>query len=114
MGKLTGTIRITTKLGSDKTPAHFEVAFVPYSGRISAQPVHVSTNDDLVQFLIGIRLSEDDAARWAGRARSEGVVLIPSIERTEDQLKESGLSERVDKPPPCQCPKRLGHRLESQ
>jgi hypothetical protein len=91
MGKLTGTIRITTKAGSDKAGAHFEVAFVPYSGRVTAQPVRVSTNDELVQFLIGIRLSEDDAARWAGRARSEGVVLIPSIERTEDQLKDSGL-----------------------
>jgi hypothetical protein len=91
MGRLTGTIRITTKAASDKSSAHFEVAFVPYSGRVTAQPVQVSTNDELVQFLIGIRLSEDDAARWAGRARSEGIVLIPSIERTEDQLKSSGL-----------------------
>jgi hypothetical protein len=38
-----------------------------------------------------IKLSEDEAGRWAGRARSEGVILIPNIERSEAQLKDSGL-----------------------
>jgi len=91
MAKLTGNIRITTKPASANVKGHFEIAFVPYSGRVNAQLVRVSSHEDLVQFLMGIRLSEDDATLWAGRARSEGVLLIPGIERTEDQLRASGL-----------------------
>ena len=91
MSKLTGNLRIFTTAGSAGVAPHFEVTFVPYHGRVNAQPVRVSTHEDLVQFLITVHLSEDDATRWAGRARSEGVLLIPSIERTEAQLKESGL-----------------------
>ena len=52
--------------------------------------MRVTSHDDLVAFLIEIKFSEDDASRWAGRARSS-VVLIPSIERTEELLKENGL-----------------------
>ena len=51
----------------------------------------LATYDDLVAFLIDIRLSEDEASRWAGKARSEGTVLIAGIERTEALLKENGL-----------------------
>jgi hypothetical protein len=91
MPKLTGNLRITTNPASAQGPPHFEVIFMPYSGRVNSQPVKVGNHDDLVQFLMGIKLSEDDAGRWAGRARSEGVILIPNIERTESQLKESGL-----------------------
>ena len=91
MAKLMGNLRITTHPGSDQARPHFEVVFVPYSGRINAQSVQVGNHEELVQFLMGIRLSEDDASRWAGRARSEGVLLIPGIERTESQLKDSGL-----------------------
>jgi hypothetical protein len=91
MAKLIGTIRITPNPGSENTRPHFEVVFVPYSGRFNTQIVRVNTHDELVQFLTGIRISEDDASRWAGRARSEGVILIPGIERTEAQLKGSGL-----------------------
>jgi hypothetical protein len=90
MTKLTGTIRITPNPGSDKRGPHFEIVFVPYHGRVNAQTVRVGTHDELVQFLTAIRLSEDEASRWAGRARAD-VVLIPSIERTEAQLKDSGL-----------------------
>jgi hypothetical protein len=53
--------------------------------------VRVNTHEDLVAFLMEIRLPEDEASRWAGRARGEGSVLISGIERTEAQLKESGL-----------------------
>jgi len=90
MTKLMGTIRVTPKAGSETSQPHFEVVFVPYAGRLNTQTVRVNTQDDLVEYLIGIKISEDDAARWAGRARSD-VILIPGIERTEAQLKESGL-----------------------
>jgi hypothetical protein len=93
MPKLAGTIRITPNPGvPGKLGPHFEVVFVPYHGRVNARTVRITGHDDLVQFLIGIKISEDEAARWAGRARGD-VVLIPSIERTEAQLKESGLLE---------------------
>jgi hypothetical protein len=90
MKKLIGNIRITPNAGTETMGPHFEVVFVPYVGRINAQTVRVSSHDDLVAFLIGIKLSEDEASRWAGRARGD-VVLIPSVERTEDLLKENGL-----------------------
>jgi hypothetical protein len=89
--KVTGTIRITPKAGDETTKPHFEVMFVPFAGRLNTKAVSVNTHEDLVAFLMEIRLSEDDASRWAGRARGEGVVLITGIERTEAQLKESGL-----------------------
>lgn len=90
MTKLNGTLRITPNSGSGKLGPHFEIVFVPYHGRVNAQTVRVATHDELVKFLVGIKLSEDEASRWAGRARSD-VVLIPSLERTESQLKDSGL-----------------------
>jgi hypothetical protein len=69
---------------------HFEVVFVPYAGRINAQTVRITSHEDLVAFLIEIKISEDEASRWAGRARGS-VVLIPSVERSEELLKENGL-----------------------
>ena len=90
MTKLMGTIRVTPNPGSANTRPHFEVVFVPYAGRLNTQTVRVDTHDDLVAFLMGIKISEDEAARWAGRARSD-IILIPGIERTEAQLKDSGL-----------------------
>ena len=89
--KVIGTIRITPKAGDETTKPHFEVAFVPFAGRLNTKTVSVNTHEELVAFLMEIRLSEDDASRWAGRARGEGIVLITGIERTEAQLKESGL-----------------------
>jgi len=90
MTKLTGNIRITPNPGDATQPAHFEVDFVPYHGRVNAQTVRVNSHDELVAFLIEIKFSEDDAGRWAGRARSS-VVLIPSVERSDTLLKENGL-----------------------
>jgi hypothetical protein len=89
--KLTGSIRITPNHGDSNTKPHFEVVFVPYAGRLNTKVVRVDTHEALVAFLIEARLPEDEASRWAGRARGEGVVLISGIERTEAQLKETGL-----------------------
>lgn len=91
MTKHIGNLRITAKPGSEEYRPHYEVVFLPYAGRLSTQPVRLETYDDLVAFLIEIRISEDEATRWAGKSRSQGVVLIPNFERTETQLRESGL-----------------------
>ena len=90
MKKQIGNIRIRPNPGSENQPAHYEIDFLPYSGRLSTQTVRVNSYDDLVAFLIEFRISEDEATRWAGRARN-AVVLIPSVERSDEQLKESGL-----------------------
>jgi len=91
MGKIAGSIRITPNPGNETTRPHFEVVFVPYAGRLNTQTVRISNHDELVAFLMEIKISEDEASRWAGRARGEGTVLISGIERTEDQLRDSGL-----------------------
>lgn len=90
MNKLIGNIRITPNPGSGGGVAHFEVVFVPFHGKVNAQTVRIANQDDLTAFLIEIKISEDDASRWSGRARA-GVVLIPNIERPEDLLREKGL-----------------------
>jgi hypothetical protein len=90
MKKLIGNIRITPNAGTDTMGPHFEIVFVPYAGRINAQTVRITSHDDLVSFLTGIKISEDEASRWAGRAKGS-VVLIPSVERSEELLKENGL-----------------------
>jgi hypothetical protein len=93
MMKLMGTIRIQPNPGSDTVGPHFEIDFVPYHGRFNTKTVRATTHDELVEILMGIKISEDEAARWAGKARSQGVVLISGIERTEAQLRDSGLLE---------------------
>ena len=90
MTKLIGSIRIAPNPGGDGRAPHFEVLFVPFRGKLDTPTVRVSSLDDLVAFLIEIKISEDDASRWAGRARA-GVVLIPNVERSEELLKENGL-----------------------
>jgi hypothetical protein len=90
MKKLIGNIRITPNPGNEIMGPHFEIVFMPYAGRINAQTVRIKSHDELVAFLIEIKLPEDDASRWAGRARGD-VVLIPNVERSEDLLKENGL-----------------------
>ena len=40
---------------------------------------------------MNLKIGEDEATRWAGKARAQGVVLIAPVERTESQLKENGL-----------------------
>jgi hypothetical protein len=89
--KLMGTIRIQPNPGSEAIGPHFEIDFLPYHGRLHTRTVRAHTRDELVDFLIGIKLSEDEASRWAGKARAQGVVLISGIERTEAQLRDSGL-----------------------
>ena len=91
MKKLIGTIRIQPNPGSETIGPHFAIDFLPYAGRLNTQTARASTYDDLVEFLIKIRISEDEATRWAGKARAQGVVLISGIERTEEQLRDSGL-----------------------
>jgi hypothetical protein len=91
MAKVTGTIRINANPGSSATVGHFEVLFVPYAGRLNTKPVKVSNLDDLVTLLMNLKISEDEATRWAGKARTQGVVLISGVERTESQLQENGL-----------------------
>jgi hypothetical protein len=91
MAKVTGTIRINANPGSPATVGHFEVVFVPYAGRLNTKPVKVSDLDDLVTLLMNLKISEDEATRWAGKARTQGVVLISGVERTEAQLQENGL-----------------------
>jgi len=90
MKKLIGNVRIQPSPASDTMGPHFAIDFQPYSGHLNTQVVRVTTHDELVEFLIAIKISEDEAARWAGRARAD-VVLIPSIERTEELLRSSGL-----------------------
>jgi hypothetical protein len=89
--KLQGNIRITRSPESEKSRPHFDVSFVPYHGRMNAQVVRVPNQDELVEFLMRLKISEDDSARWAGKAASEGVVLIPNIQLTDIQLKDSQL-----------------------
>ena len=91
MAKVTGTIRINANPGSSTSVGYFEVVFVPYAGRLNTKPVKVSNLDDLVTLLMDLKISEDEATRWAGKARTQGVVLISGVERTESQLQESGL-----------------------
>jgi hypothetical protein len=90
MMKLIGSVRITPNPGSGNMGPHYEVVFVPFHGKVNTQIVRITSLDDLVAFLIQIKISEDDASRWAGRARA-GVVLIPNVERSEELLKENGL-----------------------
>jgi hypothetical protein len=90
MKKLIGTVRVTPNPGDETTLPHFDVVFAPYSGKMETPTVEVNTYDELVDFLISIRISEDEAARWAGRAKAS-VVLIPNIERPEQLLRDCGL-----------------------
>ena len=91
MAKLTGNLRITANPGSDGGRPYFEVMFVPYAGRLNTKPVAAGSYDDLVSLLMDLKFSEDDSARWAGKARSQGLILIDSVERTDLLLREKGL-----------------------
>ncbi len=91
MPKLMGNLRITAKPGAEGVKAHFEVMFVPYAGRLNTKPASANTYDELVTLLQDLKFSEDEATRWAGKARSQGIVLIDSFERTDAILREKGL-----------------------
>jgi hypothetical protein len=91
MAKLTGNLRITANPGSEGVKPHFEVVFVPYAGRLNTRPAKPGSYDDLVALLTELKFSEDEATRWAGKARSQGLILIASVERTDSLLRENGL-----------------------
>jgi hypothetical protein len=91
MAKLMGNLRITAKPASEGARPHFEVVFVPYAGRLNTRPAKASSYDDLVALLLDLKFSEDDATRWAGKARAQGVILIDSFERADALLREKGL-----------------------
>jgi hypothetical protein len=89
--KLNGNIRIARSAESGNARPHFEVSFVPYAGRMKTQAVRLASQDDVVEFLMKVKISEDDSSRWAGKANSEGIVLIPDVQLTEALLRETGL-----------------------
>ena len=91
MPKLMGNLRITAVPASSDVRAHFEVLFQPYKGRLATKAASASTYDELVAYLMDLKISEDDSTRWAGKARSQGLVLIDSFERTDTLLREKGL-----------------------
>jgi hypothetical protein len=91
MAKLTGNLRITANPGSEGIRPYFEVMFLPYAGRLNTKPAKAGNYDDLVALLGELKFSEDEATRWAGKARSQGVVLISSFERADSLLRENGL-----------------------
>jgi hypothetical protein len=91
MAKLIGNLRITAIPASANTRSHFEVVFMPYAGRMKTTPATAGTYDELVALLMDLRFSEDDSTRWAGKARSQGLILIDSFERADTFLREKGL-----------------------
>jgi hypothetical protein len=91
MAKLTGNLKITANPGSEGERPYFEVVFVPYAGHLDTRRAKVTSHDDLVSLLMDLKFSEDDAARWAGKARSQGIVLISSFERSDTLLRDMGL-----------------------
>lgn len=91
MAKLTGNLRITANPGTEGGKPYFELMFVPYAGRLNTKAARAANYDELVSLLQELKFSEDDATRWAGKVRSQGVVLIASFERNDSLLKENGL-----------------------
>jgi hypothetical protein len=91
MSKLIGNLRITAKPVAEGVKAHFELVFLPYAGRLNTRPATANTYDDLVSMLQDLKFSEDEATRWAGKARSQGIVIIDSFERADTLLREKGL-----------------------
>ena len=91
MAKLIGNLRITAKPAAEGVKAHFELMFLPYAGRHSTRPAQATTYDDLVAFLQDLKFGEDEATRFAGKARSQGVIIIDSFERQDSLLREKGL-----------------------
>ncbi len=91
MAKLIGNLRITAKPAAEGVKPHFEVLFMPYAGRLNTKPAQATTYDELVGFLQDLKFGEDEATRWAGKARSQGVIIIDSVERQDSLLREKGL-----------------------
>jgi hypothetical protein len=91
MAKVIGNLRITAKPAAEGVKAHFEVVFLPYAGRLNTRPAKANSYDELVSLLQDLKFGEDDATRFAGKARAQGVIIIDSFERADTLLKEKGL-----------------------
>ena len=91
MAKLMGNLQIKVNPGTGGERPHFDVVFIPYAGRLNTRTATANNHDELVSLLADLKLSEDEASKWAGRARAQGLVLIPSFERTDTLLREMGL-----------------------
>ena len=91
MAKLIGNLRITAVPASEGIRGHFEVMFLPYAGRLNTQPANAHTYDELVALLSDLKFSEDESTRYAGKARSQGLILVDRFERTDALLREKGL-----------------------
>lgn len=91
MAKVIGNLRITAKPAAEGVKAHFEIVFLPYAGRLNTRPAKANTYDELVSLLQDLKFGEDDATRFAGKARAQGVIIIDSFERVDTLLKEKGL-----------------------
>lgn len=91
MAKVIGNLRITAKAAAEGVKPHFELMFLPYAGRMATRPAKATTYDELVSFLQDLKFDEDDATRWAGKARSQGVIIIDSVERQDSLLRDKGL-----------------------
>ena len=91
MPKLIGNLRITAKPAAEGVKPHFELMFMPYAGRMNTRPAQAHSYDELVAFLQDLRFGEDEATRWAGKARAQGVIIIDSFERQDSLLREKGL-----------------------
>lgn len=91
MTKLKGNVRIVYTAPTEKTKPVFEIRFVPYAGRLNAPARQIQDEPDLVDLLLLLGLTDDDASRWVGKVKVEGLVLIPEVQSTEQKLKEGGL-----------------------
>ena len=91
MAKLIGNLRITAKPAAEGVKAYFELVFLPYAGRLNTLPAKANTYDELVALLQDLKFGEDEATRWAGKARAQGVIIIDSFERPDSLLREKGL-----------------------
>lgn len=91
MAKVVGNLRVTAKPASEGVKPHFELMFIPYAGRMNTRPAQATSYDDLVALLQDLKFGEDEATNWAGKARSQGVIIISSFERQDSLLREKGL-----------------------
>jgi hypothetical protein len=91
MAKVIGNLRITAKPAAEGARAHFELMFLPYAGRMNTVAAKANTYDELVALLQDLKFGEDEATRWAGKARAQGVIIIDSVERQDSLLREKGL-----------------------
>ena len=88
MAKLIGNLSISAVPGSEGRKPHYAVEFIPFTRNLQTHPATAQGFDDLVELLIELRFEEDEAKSYAGRIRTQGTVLVPNFERTDNLLKE--------------------------